>query len=108
VNLLDLQREHKEWVEHNFPRNEPYMPLLGIMEEVGELSHAHLKFDQEIRGYTRSRWEAEAEDAIGDIIIYLASYCNANFLNLEECLDRTWDRVKQRDWIADPQKGGEG
>lgn len=107
MNLRDLQEEHRPWLQHNFPEAKPHEPLLGIQEEVGELAHAHLKYEQGIRGYTRSKFQDEAEDAIGDQLIYLASYCNLNFLDLQTCMERTWEKVKQRDWIADPEKGGQ-
>jgi NTP pyrophosphatase (non-canonical NTP hydrolase) len=108
VNLSQLQSEHGEWVKHNFPDQLPHQPLLGLAEEVGELSHAHLKHEQGIRGYSTTEYFAEAEDAVGDIMVYLASYCNANHIDLEGATERTWARVKKRDWIADPVKGGEG
>jgi len=105
--LSELQSEHGEWLKHNFPDQEKHDALLGVMEEIGELAHAHLKYQQGIRGYTMTEYYADASDAIGDIVIYLASYCNANHLNLGFCLDQTWARVKKRDWIKDPVKGGE-
>lgn len=77
-----------------------------MVEELGELAHAHLKMQQGIRGSV-SEHRAEAEDAIGDFIIYLASYCNSNNYVLEDCLSDAWARVKKRDWIEDPQHGGE-
>jgi len=106
--LSELQSEHAAWVKHNFPDQQPHDALLGLMEDVRELAHADLKHQNGIRGYTTPEYYDQAADAIGDIVIYLASYCNANHLNLGFCLDRTWARVKKRDWIADPQTGGEG
>ena len=106
LTLEEVQNEHRDWMEHNFPDRANYHPLLGVVEEVGELCHAHLKHEQGIRGFgDRSTFEQYAEDAIGDIIIFLADYCSANGLNLQECLEDTWSRVKQRDWIKDPSKG---
>ena len=107
MNLRALQSDHKKWLAHNFPNQQPHEPLLGIVEEVGELSHAHLKYKQGIRGLTKSEYQRQAMDAIGDLVIYLASYCNSNDLNLEYCVFATWDKVKHRDWVADPQRGGE-
>ena len=108
MDLSTLQSEHATWVEHNFPdqRANKHWPLLGAAEEVGELSHAHLKFEQGIRGYDEKRYLKEAADALGDIVIYLASYCNANGFDLDECVVVAWNQVKMRDWKADPQKGG--
>jgi NTP pyrophosphatase (non-canonical NTP hydrolase) len=107
VDLSELQSDHFLWVSKNFPDQKPWEPLLGLAEEVGELSHAHLKFHQGIRGYDYDKWVLEAGDAVGDIIIYLASYCNANNLELDYCAHNTWHRVKNRNWVADPQTGGE-
>jgi NTP pyrophosphatase (non-canonical NTP hydrolase) len=106
VTLYELQAEHAVWVAHNFPHAQPHEPLLGLVEEVGELAHAHLKHEQGIRGYDDDRYHQEGEDCIGDIMIYLASYCNKNGFDLQDCLDHTWERVSERDWQADPQKGG--
>jgi NTP pyrophosphatase (non-canonical NTP hydrolase) len=105
--IRDYQDEHREWVAHNFPDQKSYEPLLGLVEEVGELSHAHLKFEQGIRGMDDMNVMLAKIDAVGDIFIYLMSYCNANYIDLEVAIEDTWTRVKNRDWQADPEKGGE-
>lgn len=105
MNLYQLQTEHATWLQANFPNQAQHEPLLGLIEEVGELAHAHLKHGQGIRGYTRSQYENEAADAIGDILIYLASYCTSNRLDLQYCLEETWRRVSKRDWVVDPVGG---
>jgi NTP pyrophosphatase (non-canonical NTP hydrolase) len=107
MHLAELQMEHQVWLDDNFPNQLRYHPLLGLMEEVGELSHAHLKHEQGIRGYDHQTYVLEASDAVGDIVIYLASYCTTNGLDLDACVRNTWDRVQKRDWITDPRKGGE-
>ena len=104
LTLDGLQVEQRKWVKHNFPNRTNYHPLLGVVEEVGELCHAHLKHEQGIRGFEdQYTFEQYAEDAIGDIIVFLADYCNANGLNLQKCLDDAWNSVKERDWIKDPE-----
>lgn len=103
--LSAFQREHKRWLQHNFPNQRPHDALLGLAEEVGELSHAHLKFEQGIRGIDETEYRKQAGDAIGDIVIYLASYCNTNGFNLAEEANRAWDEVKNRDWRARPNTG---
>lgn len=105
--LADLQAAHKTWLAHNFPEQTPHQALLGVGEEVGELMHAHLKLEQRIRG-DRSLHLDEARDAIGDIIIYLASYCNSNGFDLELCLNAAWAEVKSRDWQANAEDGKAG
>ena len=101
LTLEQLQGEAWEWVQHNFPNGQPYQPLLGAMEELGELCHAHLKMEQGIR-------EADNEDkwdAVGDIVVYLADYCNRNGIDLAKAVEMVWESVKFRDWIKYPKNG---
>lgn len=103
--LSQLQREHDRWLDHNFPNQKPHQALLGLQEEVGELAHAHLKYEQGIRYMTEREYKIQAGDAIGDIVIFLASYCNSNGFNLAKEVKVAWDGVKERDWIKDPDDG---
>lgn len=102
--LSRLQTAQGRWVAHNFPNENPHSPLLGLTEEVGELAHAHLKREQKIRG-TEAEHQAAAADAIGDIVIYLASYCNRNGYDLETCVGEAWVEVRDRDWKKYPTDG---
>jgi hypothetical protein len=73
--LKQLQSETKLWAEHNFGnvnKTYAYHPLLGMIEEMGELEIA---LDAES--------SLEIQDAIGDVIIYMADYCNRMQFNLE-------------------------
>ncbi len=101
MNLEQLQKEGWEWVQRNFPNGKPYQPLLGVAEEVGELCHAHLKMEQGIRNSNNE----DKEDAIGDIIIYLADYCNRNGINIQESLEKAWETASQRDWVKFSKNG---
>jgi NTP pyrophosphatase (non-canonical NTP hydrolase) len=105
LSLAQLQAEQRPWVEHNFPGREPYYPLLGAIEELGELCHAHLKQLQGIRGTSEEHQTAKA-DAVGDAIIFLADYCTANGIDLQQAVEETWGKVKQRDWQKDKLDGG--
>ena len=74
------------------------------MEEVGELSHAHLKREQGIRG-TEGEHTLAIEDAVADIVIFLADYCNSQGIDLESTVVRVWDTVvKPRDWVKERSK----
>ncbi len=95
ITLKQLQDEHRIWSRENFGVSPSYQPLLGIMEEVGELSHAHLKSEQGIRGSQAEHYSAKI-DAVGDIVIFLASYCTENNIDLETAVTSTWDDVKKR------------
>ncbi len=104
MNFEQFQAEVKEWAARNFPNNEPYYCLLGAVEEIGELSHAHLKELQQIRG-SAEKHQADAKDAVADCIIYLTDYCARRGWNLDEILQETWNQVKQRDWNKNRQDG---
>ncbi len=104
MNLKKLQEEHKKWIEYNFPNATSDMQFKGVVEEVGELSHALLKREQGIRG-SKEQHERDIKDAIGDIIIFLSGLCIKENLSLEECVFDTWAEVKKRDWIENPETG---
>lgn len=101
--LRKLQEEQKVWSDKNFEPQPSYRMLLGAMEELGELSHAHLKAEQGIR--TGEDHIAAKKDALGDIVTYLAAYCNSEGIDFESAVQDTWDRVKQRDWKNNPVTG---
>ena len=71
-----LVNEHITWEERNFPEPDKEKSMrhrvFGVMEEAGELAHAHLKHAQDIRGMsTENLFILKARDAIGDVTIYL-------------------------------------
>ncbi len=72
-----MQSEVRVWGQRNFPGADPdpKLHLAGVVEEVGELCHASLKLQRKIRG-TTVELEAKAGDAIGDVMVFLLSYCN--------------------------------
>lgn len=108
--LAELQKQQGEWQRQNFgtafkAEVGDLRCLLGIVEEVGELSHAILKDSQGIRGVNL---EAEVYDAVADIGIYLIGFCNDWGINLEDCLADTWESVvSKRDWVENPLGEGE-
>lgn len=114
MDFQRLQSEVDTWALKNFGlyrglirhnNVEGFPQLMGVMEEVGELAHAHLKEYQGIRGSTIEH-QNKARDAIGDIIIYLADYCSIRGFNLQTIVENTWDLVKRRDWVNNKETGG--
>jgi len=103
-SLHDLQDDLRPWVLRNFGERPTWQPLLGAVEELGELAHAHLKETQGIRG-TAAEHEEAAKDAVADTIIYLADYCNARGWDMHRVVFDTLDKVLQRDWVNNPQNG---
>lgn len=101
--LKKIQEEQAAWAKHNFGEQIANNQFLGVVEEVGELSHALLKRTQGIR--VNEDHDANVKDAVGDIIIYLANLCTCEGIDLEKTVQDTWDSVKMRDWIKYPEDG---
>lgn len=104
LNWRRLQTEVGLWATRNFGNDRDGKSiLLGVMEEVGELSHAYLKREQGIR--TNENHDANIEDAVADIVIYLADFCAVEGLDFQDAVEGTWAKVRLRDWKAHPEKG---
>ena len=81
--MLELKPEVKLWVEHNFGSCDKEDSILGVIEELGELTHCILKRKQGIRE-TSANIES-LMDAVGDTLIYLITYDNSTKGLLEHC-----------------------
>lgn len=101
-----IQEEVVEWAERNFGPQAPYRPFVGMVEELGELAHALLKKEQGIRQGSE-KFQEDAEDAIGDLFIYMCDFAGRSKLSMKRAILNTWNRVKQRNWVKDPVSGGE-
>jgi NTP pyrophosphatase (non-canonical NTP hydrolase) len=109
-----FQTEVAQWATANFGDNNGYgamAPMMGMVEEVGELYHVRLKAIQRIRESAR-RESADAKDeeeadALGDILVYMLDYAARRGYRLSECFLLAWDSVKRRDWRANPETGKE-
>lgn len=106
MNFWDLQEEVGKWSRNNFGDQPSTNPLLGIVEEVGELSHAHLKGIQSIR-HTAEEIQVMKVDAVGDILIYLADYCSRDGIHMQKAVEATWKKVSKRDWVEQPLTAAE-
>lgn len=116
--MRDIQKQVGEWSRQNFGDQiskqtlaelGSIAPLLGIVEEVGELTHAVLKRHQGIRGFDDDKvYEEARDDAIGDILIYLCDFCSREGVDVQHALESTWNGiVAKRDWKKD-KDGGTG
>lgn len=102
--IQSIQIEQAVWAQRNFGDRNPYDAILGIMEELGELSHAMLKKKQGIRG-SEEEHIAAAKDAIGDMLVYMLDFCTGMKWDMMQILDETWTEVEKRDWVANRQDG---
>lgn len=105
-SLREFQREVAEWSTKNFGDGPYWHKMLGVVEEVGELAHAFLKLEQGIRGSEGKHIE-DAQDAIGDIFVYMADLCSRRGWDMTDLVQTTWLRVSKRDWKKHPTSGGE-
>ena len=104
----DLQEQHKAWRDKNFPgdHNGSTLPILGVMEELGELSHAVLKHEQGIRGFdNEAKFKEAASDAVADIIVFLTDFCTNHDIDLQSTVESVWKQVKERNWVDRPETG---
>ena len=108
--LTSMQDRHYEWQTRNFGKAATAEnSFLGMVEEMGELAHAMLKHKQGIRGMADDGAALEKIiDAHCDWIIFSFGLANEMGYDLEEHLERTFEQVMKRDWVADPERGGQG
>jgi len=96
LTIEEFQTQQLAWTQHNFGEAPEYHPLLGIVEEMGELAHSKLKSLQGIRG-SMAIHDAEGKDAIGDCTIFLTDYCTKKSWQLNEILNvTTFDDLQKR------------
>lgn len=67
--LSRIQGEAWTWTQKNFPGQTPWQPLLGVCEELGELSDAYIEA-------MSGNDFGETKDAIGDAAIFLVNFCS--------------------------------
>ena len=101
MNIREIQNELIIWLNNNFPSSDWQKQFMGIVEEVGELSHSLLKQSQGIRGNSEEH-ELKAKDAVGDITIYLMALCIRRGWDFQEIVEETWNLVSKRNWKENP------
>lgn len=123
MTIRELQEENAAWARYNFPDScaLPHRPLLGIVEEVGELAevpgyendphitylaqaigklaHSRLKREQNIR--VGEQHVKAAQDAVADIAIFLVHYCETEGWDAQSIVEEVWAKVAKRDWQKD-------
>jgi len=85
--LSEIQVEQRAWSLKNFGEHPSWHPLLGIQEELGELSDAYL-----------GKKPDAMMDAVADLVIYLMDFCSCEDIEL-----KTSGRVYSGQAKATPQ-----
>jgi NTP pyrophosphatase (non-canonical NTP hydrolase) len=104
LGLDTIQLQHRRWIEHNFPGQTEFQAFMGMVEEMGELSHHLLKREQNIRGRNVNH-EREIRDACADLVIFMMGLADVEGFSLLNAINEAWDQVKERDWIKYPGDG---
>jgi NTP pyrophosphatase (non-canonical NTP hydrolase) len=107
ISLEELQARRKAWaIAAGLQTTVEDMTDL-LVEELGEMAHARNKLRNNIRGGALSAAQLldDERDAVGDLVISLAGYCTARNISLQECVERAWEEVRQRDWGKFPVDG---
>lgn len=102
-NSNDITLEMAQEPCHQSTDSEEVMRLMAI--SIGRLSHAHLKKEQGIR--KNENHDATKVQALGELLRQLEYIAVHRGYSLESTVYAVWDRVKQRDWKKDTNKGGE-
>jgi len=84
-SIHEIQCEITDWANHNFPHASYIEPYYGMIEELGEFAHSHLKSIQRIR--QNEDHNAGKEDALGDFAIYLLHFCALTKRDGEDCFN---------------------
>lgn len=108
--LKELSREIAMWAVNNELTDDYHSqserPFMGMVEELGELSHARLKREQGIRGMVNTTTFMKAEqDALADLMIYWLHYCFMRRIDPDRLIMETWKKVKERDWNKNKETG---
>jgi hypothetical protein len=89
--LNELSIEVGTWADKNFSI---HIPAIGVLEEIGEMTHCILKRFQKIRGYDKPDYFKEQfKDAVADCAIYLMHH--ASIEEIEFSSDPTCSEVFQ-------------
>lgn len=79
-------------------------PLLGMVEEIGEIVGATVKRHQG-RGFkTDEEYLPAIQDGVADLLVFASDYANREGFSLIEVLEKVWSKVKnrsQKTWTED-------
>ena len=103
IDLRTMQKEVRAWGKKHFPGAEPHYCVLGAMEELGELAHAHLRLLERLGDV--SAQEAKERDAVGDVVVFLAHFCEMKGYDLESIIKGVWQEVQERASKRYPNNG---
>lgn len=75
-----IQDELHKWTMYNFGQQDSSIPIMGMIKEHGELTHATLK---QMQGIRKTDYLAAKKDAVADLVIYLLNYFNTKQISIK-------------------------
>lgn len=113
INLSHIQKQLSIWRKKNFIyrklRKKEALALqhsLGMAEEAGEVAHNVLKAVHGIRDGQNGFDKEKIADGVIDTFIYGMALFDVLGIDAEKVLKEVIGEVLKRDWINDPQNGG--
>ena len=108
--MIDLkQKELFAWMNRNFDEKNMekklFQCVLGMSEEVGEVSHLLLKSSQKIREGENGLDLDLFADGIADTLIFGLQALSILGIDAEKEISKTIEQVLQRDWKSSPSTG---
>lgn len=122
LSFTELQLAIGEWSKGNFGvenvskiTGHPLFSqnsLTGLVEEVGELNGRTIKHHQGRSGYGptpagRAKYRKDRNDAIADILIFLADYACREGVVLHDVLEGTWLKIVSKRTVKPTAEGQE-
>lgn len=116
LSLDELQRQIGEWSQRNFEGNVSHLTgqslyeipsLLGVGEEVGEITSVVVKSHQGRFKGTAEEAEMKIKDGTADLMIFLCDFATRQNFSILEVLNNVWATVQKRSqvsWVEDKEK----
>lgn len=95
VSTASMSDSEITQVLYQIPENFKVAPLLGVVEEAGEMVTAVMDMNR----------PADVEDAIGDLQVFLLNLCEFSGYDGDSALKGVWSMVRQRDWKKNKESG---
>lgn len=94
MSFAEYELKVIRWAEARriIPNAKPYTQLLKAVSEMGELADAELK-DSDL----------DVEDAVGDVLVCLITYCALKDIDMTSCLKLAYNTIKDRKGRMTPE-----
>lgn len=110
IDIEEYQKRLKDWQILHFGSSPPEWLTVGMMEELGEMAHTLLKYQQGIREHREKdveKFKKQLADDFGDVVVYGMQVLTHFGINAEDAMRDTFEHVLKRDWTAHRLEGGD-